>query len=285
VLTRAAIALAGVLLVGGCSAFVSPPAPAAESTPVDTGAASPPATPSVTPAAVSNPRMEVRITAADALAVARAFTREPLSGATAELMEPGLRNRSYWVDAKPWSIFVDAFDGRPVLVSRLDVTTGPGPHLAPGAATAKAMTFLVEHGIPIPVAQPVAELVDHGTNQVYEVTWQARTGQALAPDLRRVRIDAVSGQFVSLLDDRVPYAPPPPPVVTANEAVNAARVAAGMPDGVVEEAPQLRIWFDDAGGQILVWEVVLGSPPDAYGGAAMVHVDAVTGETTVMGRG
>jgi len=245
------------------------------------------ATSAAPPTAGATPdwRREVRISPDDALGVARAFTGEPLPGATAELMEPGALNTAYLVDAPPWNLYVDAFTGRVFIAARGDVATGPGPLIGEGEAVARATAFLVERLVPLPAAAPVAELVDHGTVQTWEVTWQARAGDALAPDTRRVELEARSGTVTGILDRRLPYEPPPAAAVTEAQAITNAKVTAGMPDGVVESS-ELWIWFDPAGRQVLVWRVALSSPPeDAYGGGAMVDVDAITGDAVLTGQG
>jgi hypothetical protein len=143
----------------------------------------------------------------------------------------------------------------------------------------------VERLVPLPSVPPEAELVDHGTLQAWEVTWQARSGEALAPDTRRVELEAVSGTVIGFFDRRLPYGPAPAPVVTEERAIEVARVAAGLPEGVVDSSA-LWIWFDAAGAQVLVWRVELSSPPeDLYGGGAMVDVDAITGDAVLTGQG
>lgn len=102
-------------------------------------------------------------------------------------------------------------------------------------------------------------------------------------DLREVEVDAVSGEVVSLLDVRRPYEAAPAPLVRAEDAVAAARSAAAMPDGLVSEQ-LLRISFDAAGAQTLVWSIALVSPPGELG-TALVEVDAMTGEAAVLGQG
>jgi hypothetical protein len=200
-------------------------------------------------------------------------------------MEPGLLNTAYLVDAPPWNIYVDAFAGRVVLASRGDIATGPGPLLGEAKAVGRATAFLLEHLIPTPAGEPEARLVDHGSVQTWEVTWQGRSGPALTPDTRRVELEAVSGTVTGLLDRRLPYQAAPAPVVTAARAATAAKVAAGLPDGVVESS-ELWIWFDAAGRQVLVWRVqVSHAPDDPYGGGAIVDVDAVTGDAAVLGSG
>ncbi len=217
--------------------------------------------------------------------MARAFTGEPLAGAKVELMEPGLLTTSSLVDAEPWNIYVDAFAGRAFLASRGDISTGRGPLLTQAEAIGRATAFPLGHMIPTPAVEPEAELVDHGELQEWDVTWQGRSGQAFAPDTRRVRLEAVSGEVIGLLDNRLPCTTAPAAAITAVQAAARARVAAGMPNGVVESS-ELWIWFDAAGTQILVWRVTLTSPPDdPYGGAAMVDVNAITGDAVITGQG
>ena len=251
-----------------------------------TACAPSPGTPSA-PVAEATPdwRREIRISADEALGVARAFTGQPLAGARAELMEPGLLNTAYLVDGPPWNIYVDAFAGRVLIAGRGDVSTGPGPHIGEAEAIGRATAFLLEHLIPTPAGAPEAELVDHGSVQTWEVTWQGRSGPAFAPDTRRLDHEPVSGTVTGLFDLRLPYQPAPAPTVTAAEASAAAKVVAGIPDGVVESSA-LWIWFDGTGSQVLVWRVQLSAPPDvAYGGGAMVDVDAITGDAVLTGQG
>lgn len=236
-------------------------------------------------AATPDWRREVRLTADEALGVARAFTGLPLVGATAGLMEPAALHTSYLVDAEPWNIYVDAFAGRVLLASRGDIATGRGPLLGEAEAIMRATAFLAGHGIPVPGVAPAAELVDHGALQAWEVTWQGRSGRAFVPDTRRVELEAASGEVIGLFDDRLPYKPAPPPVVTEERAAAIARVAAGMPNGDVEMS-ELWVWFDAAGAQVLVWRVQLSSPPDdPYPGGAMIDVDAITGDAVITGQG
>jgi hypothetical protein len=97
-------------------------------------------------------------------------------------------------------------------------------------------------------------------------------------------IDAATGEVVSFTDEQLPYMDPPDPVVGEDEALAKAEDAAAQ--GGKAASSELRVTFDPADGtQSLVWQVAVGSDANGWVEAALVEVDALSGDATVLGRG
>jgi hypothetical protein len=232
-----------------------------------------------------DPRKEVKLDAASAKAIADQFAGDKVKGAKVQGPINGALHRAYLVAGPGADVWVDAFDGTVVQAVVTDVVASNGEAMAATAATERARGFLRDHKIPAPQDDPAVELVDRGVFSTWVITWQGRSGKALAPDLREVELMADTGDVLRVVHHVRPYAQPPEAVVTADQAVSLAIAAAGMPDASAEQT-NLRIVFDDDGRQMLTWDVVLTRQRgDGVGEAAFVDVNAITGDALVTGRG
>jgi uncharacterized membrane protein YkoI len=86
------------------------------------------------------------------------------------------------------------------------------------------------------------------------------------------------------MDRRVPYAAVPSAVIGRDDAIANAITASGLESPKVVDV-QLKVDSGPAWPGRLVWEVQLDTDVHGYIDAAWVYVDAVTGETKVVGRG
>jgi hypothetical protein len=234
--------------------------------------------------AVTNPNLQVKITADRAVAVARAFAGS-LSGSSAIATGPFQAvDRSYFrVENSSFRANVDALDGSIrtiVFLGSVPVSGSSG--VDSSAAAAAASDFLSQRGISGGIA-PHVLLIDHGSYRQYDVVWQTRLNGALVPDERTVSINPGTGEVFSYENFSRPYETPPTASVTREQAIAAAEAYLKVSEARVAAA-DLVIAFDLSGAQTLVWRLELGDlAPD--GGAALVQVDALDASVQVIGRG
>lgn len=232
-----------------------------------------------------DPRNAVRIDATGAQAGLEWFLGRPLNHANVDQPERGRWKTLFHIGEDTVEAYVDAVDGRPVLVSWLGRVPSQGRPLAAAAARDRAGAFLAEHGLQPATATPSVQLVDHGSVKTFEVRWQALSGGALPPNWQLVELDAVSGAVITLATEDRPYAPAPAPTVALEDARARAFEAAGFNAGSLTRS-ELRIVFDPADGtQLLVWSLTLEQPTDGIPDRALVEVNAMSGDAVVVGRG
>jgi hypothetical protein len=199
----------------------------------------------------------------------------------ASAVQSGANGPFYTVDGPDVHANVDALTGLvgTVFLDRLapdDATVA----ISEAEALLAARQFLDSKGISVAGPAPTVELRDHGETNEYLAVWQHRINGALVPDSLRVSVNPKTAAIFSLVRISRPYAAPPQPVVTLDQAIAAARVAAGLAAAEVE-ASDLVVAFAADGSQRLVWQIALRSGIEA----AFVEVDAIDGQAVVTGRG
>jgi hypothetical protein len=180
---------------------------------------------------------------------------------------------------------VDAMTGQLASVLFSDyMPITPAVTISATAAQADSLSFLSGAGLANDGLTPTVELVDHGDFKEYAVKWQLRVNGALVPEQRLASVNPQTGKVFSLVVVSVPYAAPPTPTISRQDAIAAANRLLGAPLTTVESS-DLVVTFDGNGAQLLVWQIgvrIDGPTPSA---AAMVQVDAMSGAATVIGRG
>jgi hypothetical protein len=184
---------------------------------------------------------------------------------------------------------VDAHDGRISTILLTDnSTSGPEIKITSDQALATGRAFLDDHGFPWQGLRETVELRNHGESNEYVITWEHWEGDVLTPDYRMVGINAATGRVFRYADVQRPYVLPGEPKVARAAALVAAAEASGFGGAGIVTKSELRIVFDYAGAQRLVWWVYLDGPvpgaPDLVA-HALVEVDAMTGTATVLGGG
>ena len=261
--------LAALGLVGCAAAVATPP----------TASTSLPATQQTDPATA---RPSGHLTAAQAHEAVRRLVP------TGDLTVTGpdsLGSRSlYAVDGQGVHAMVDALTGSLASVLLSDrMPSTPGVTITEATARSDSLAFLTASGFATDGLTATVELIDHGEFKEYHVAWQRRINGALVPDQRLVSVNPQTGEVFSLVNVSTPYAPPPVPALSLDQAVVAAKQLLGESSTTVESS-DLVVTFASDGKQLLVWQVgihVKGSNP----GAAMVQVDAMSGAAIVIGRG
>lgn len=221
------------------------------------------------------------ITTARAIAAVKGFAPSA-SGLEATLdEEPGLPP-AYRVTSEDIIAMVDAATGRVTMfLDNAAMPTSATVVLGKDAALAKATAWLAAHAVGTDGLSPVAELVDHGSTQEYQVVLQARAGGVRLPHRIDVSVNPATGDVYGfVLFDRA-YTAPPPPVLTLDQAIAAAREEEADP-GAKVTASELAVAFDATGAQLLVYELDLTRTDGFY---VKVQVDAMTGSVAVLGRG
>jgi hypothetical protein len=230
--------------------------------------------------ATSPPSMSRFISAEDAIAAVLRFAPDA-TDLRASAIQSGAFGQFYTVDGTNVHANVDAVTG---LVGTLFLA-----RLAPDDATVAiseaeallaARQFLDSHGMAVAGPAPTLELRDHGETNEYLAIWQHRINGALVPDSVRVSVNPKTAAIFSLVRVSRPYVAPPQPVVTLDQAIAAARVAADLAGAQVETS-DLVVAFAADGSQRLVWQIALRSGIEA----AFVEVDAIDGQAEVTGRG
>jgi hypothetical protein len=155
-----------------------------------------------------------------------------------------------------------------------------GPRWVQAAAAA----YLTAHSIPFDGLTPAVTVEDHGCCKFYVVTWQRSVNGVTVPDTRIVKLDPSNGTVFSFTDSRAAYDAIPSPKIGRDEAIRLASIAAGQTDPIVGAVELLSDGRPFWPGR-LVWSVQLGERAGASSGAAIVYVDAITGEAKVVGRG
>jgi hypothetical protein len=207
---------------------------------------------------------------------------EALDGAYSRFYE--VRGPNVWAT-------VDAHDGRVISVVFLGVERAGKVAISPEDASQRAHAFLDARAVPWKGLYESVALQDHGESSEYVVTWETRLGNVVAPDSRLVGIDASSGEVIRYNDQRHPYVDPGTPSIDEAAAVDAALKESGIDGGATVEKAELRIVFDPAGKQLLVWRIGLTGPvpgapaDDPIRQHVLVEVDASSGAAQVIGRG
>jgi Peptidase propeptide and YPEB domain len=225
----------------------------------------------------------IRVTPAQAISTLRHLV--PTGSLRVSAPKLGSLHYYYEVDGAGIQASVDAYTGSLgglIVIGRMPSTRAVA--ISPAAAQSAAKAYLVANAIPAEGLTPAVQLVDHGSFQEYDVTWQHRINGALVPDQRLLSVNPETGDVFSFVNISYPYAPPARPVVSEEQAIAAADSLLGVTASSTIVSSDLIVTFDSQGRQILVWRVGVrenGSIPTA----AMVQVDAMTGAATVIGRG
>lgn len=180
--------------------------------------------------------------------------------------------------------WVDASTGRVTSLLMMPVPATTRMALDSGEAQAAAAAFLTAHSIPFDGLTPAVTIEDHGCCKFYVVTWQRYVNGATVPDTRIVKLDPSNGAVFSFTDTRAPYGPVSSPAIGREEAIELATVASGYADpllGTVELLADGRPFWPGR----MVWSVQFHERAGASSGAAIVYVDAITGEARVVARG
>lgn len=115
------------------------------------------------------------------------------------------------------------------------------------------------------------------------------SGLSVGRDERVVGVAALTGIPFRYASTHHNYVDPGTPKVDQTTAVAAARTAAQVGQESTVDETSLRVVFDLAGTQRLVWRVTLSSTTQTDGLAVPVHwfveVDADTGSAEILGQG
>ena len=194
------------------------------------------------------------------------------SGSLYQVMEAG-------VDA-----WVDAATGRVTSLLMMPVPETTNMALSPAEAQTAAAAYLTAHSIPFDGLTPAVTVEDHGCCKFYVVTWQRYVNGITVPDTRIVKLDPSNGAVFSFTDTRGTYAPVSSPKISREEAIRLASIASGYSDPLVAT-----VELKADGGPFwpgrMVWSVQFDQRAGASSGAAIVYVDAITGEARVVARG
>jgi hypothetical protein len=230
----------------------------------------------------TDPRMKVNINGAQALDAARGLAGAKDGVATGPF--DAIDHRYFRVEGEAYQANVDAFDGsvRTLLIPAR-YPAGLTKAVDGRKAQATATSYLAAHGISTKGLKQRFEVIDHGSVIEYQVTWDLRINGARVPDSRTVSVNPETGEVFAYTDFHREYAPPPSPNIDETGAVALARAFVEAPDARVGST-DLLVWFDPSGNQLLVWWIGLAEV-DSNGGAAMVQVDAVSGDASVIARG
>ena len=227
------------------------------------------------------------ITRAEAVAAVEKFIGRKLG--PADVGDPTVMATGTWLqvtEAGPAGVdaWVDASTGRVTSLLMMPVPATTTMTLGAEEAQAAAAAFLTAHSIPFEGLTPAVTIEDHGCCKFYAVTWQRYVNGATVADVRIVKLDPSNGAVFSFMDTRASYDAVPSPKIGREEAIRLATVASGYSDpliGTVElKADGSPFWTGR-----MVWSVQLEEKAGASSGAAIVYVDAVTGEARVVARG
>ena len=232
-----------------------------------------------------DPQRQAKISKEEALATVLALAPEA-AGASVEGPQEGAYYRFYAVEGADILAAVDANDGRIISLTLVKLTPSSSKVVLSSAdAERTAAAYMAAHSIPTAGLTESTELRDHGDYVEFEVTWQGYVGEVLVPDARSVLIDPSTGSVFGFSDFRRPYAAPPPPLVSREEALQSAALASEMKTPAVDKV-QLRVDFDQSGTQLLEWEIALSADSgQGWVDHTLVHVDAISGMASVVGRG
>lgn len=223
------------------------------------------------------------VAADDAVKAVEAFVPDVADMKVSSLLDAS-DHRYYSVDGSGVHANVDAFDGHVRTLTLLDaVPTDSEVTVSRDDVAATAAKYLASHGITTDGMTMLVRLLDHGSSQEYQVSWELRVNGALAPDSRSVSVNPANGAVFGLTNFGRGYVNPPIARVSADEAAAAANELLGVSTSRVVSM-ELRVDFDSAGSQTLVWWIQLADL-GSDGSAAFVQVDAVTGSAQVLGRG
>lgn len=224
---------------------------------------------------------QARLSADEAIQKFREFV-----GAGTELTgsgpHTGKSHLYFKVEGNDASANVDAFDGT---VRTLAINSafpgGSSVRVTPTQATAAAEQFLSHHRVERSGDGPRTTLIDHGAFQEYLVEWQSRVNGALVPDYKSISVNPQTGQVFGYSNFERAYTEPPIAAVDHKKAEQAAIDVLERSRPWQVRSVELRVDFDAAGTQVLLWEVQLTDGASA----ALVTVDAMTALATVVGRG
>ncbi len=276
------LALAALLAMGGCSSL-------GQSSSVSRPQAQP-TTDTDQPATGTPAAKGTSISKEEAISAAEAFLGRKLANPTVgdPADDP---NDLYQVmeDGTGVTFSVDPVDGR--VVSMLVIGDfAPGVNVTQDEAVKAAKEFLVAHQVDFEGMTMSVEFIDHGAAQAYYISWQRYVGGAAVPDTRQVQVDARSGKVFGFNDFRRPYGPVASPSITRDDAITLAIGRSGLTDPEVHEASLIVVPTGEWAGRT-VWSVQLSAEvpipgsSSGYISAFWIYVDAVTGETLIVGQG
>jgi hypothetical protein len=225
-----------------------------------------------------DPGRVAKVSNSDALAKVAAISGLDQKTLTVAETIEGVASRAITVRGAGIEAAVDVATGDVGYLTFFDrVPTSKKTTIAESRVLPIARQFAADHGIRVIGLTPQFERLDHLDFVEYRITWSARVNGALVPDRRIVSINPDSGEVYALVNISRPYAKPPNPTVTAEEATN---LAAKVVEGHAElQTADLVVRFSDAGEQELVWSVSFREgDADGYVIGRHVFVDALTGE-------
>ena len=153
---------------------------------------------------------------------------------------------------------------------------------SPSDARSAAETFVQRAGMDTEAFLESVQLIRQAGVAAYQVAWKD-SGGTLA-DKFAVWVNASTGSVFAFVDLRIQLNLAAP-IVSRATAIGLAIAALGVP-GEMATSSDLTITFPLTGFQISSWDVGLGIPtatqPDVFEHGALVRVDAVSGETTIV---
>jgi hypothetical protein len=191
--------------------------------------------------------------------------------------------------ADPMSGRVDAATGK-VVSLMLSVPETTTVNLTPAQAQAAASAFFKAHDISVEGMTSTVKLEDHGCCKLYSVEWVRIENGARTPESRLAQVDPSNGTVFSFSIFSEPYGPVASPVVGRDEAIALATAAGGLAKPKLEAAELLVVsgsaYVSTGWSGRLAWSIQLSDDTsNDYVSAVAVYVDAVTGETMIVGRG
>lgn len=217
-----------------------------------------------------------------------------LSASTLSASDPidGAFDRFYRVTGPNLSATVDVHDGSiTTLVLGGIVVPNGDVRTTEDDAQAIARDYLDAHDVLHDGMAQRVEVLDHGESVEYLISWERIEDGVIVPDIRQVGIDASSGRVFRYHNMYRPYDPPGKPSVDEASAVSDAKDTIYLGEKATVQKVELRVQFDPAGVQYLVWQIYLDGPipeqPKDQNFVAhyIVQVDAMTGKAQIVGQG
>jgi hypothetical protein len=250
-----ALGLGGLILVAG---FIVPPACGCASTP-DANWTPPP------------------VTAGEAAIYAAKIAGLPSMSADFTV---GPGGRSFYLATAPNAVaFVDAVSGYVVEVVLEDRMPNDAKVSISGVGALAVAQVFVQRSMDVTGLVGSSRAINQAGVSAYLVTWSDTSGVAEL----EIGVNASTGDVFAYADFR-PQINVAPPMIGRARATELAIAAMGIP-GETATSAELTIDFT-TGSQVSAWDVGLGVPTatqaDVFEHGALIRVDAVTGEATIV---
>lgn len=157
------------------------------------------------------------------------------------------------------------------------IPTSRQDRIGSGRAVAASREFAANNSIDLRGLAPEVRFIEHGEFAEYQVTWTRRVHGALVPDQRLFSINPQTAEVFGLVNIRRPFEELGPPLISADDALDAA--IASFSGDVTFQSSDLVLRFTPQGEQVLRWELLF-EESDEYGYLVGRHiaVDAMTGQ-------